>query len=165
MTYITLEGTKYPISGSLPEIGCVAPDFVAIDNFLGQVHLNSFEGKSIVLNIFPSLDTPVCAKSVRAFNQIVSQMNDIVLLCISVDLPFSQKRFCGTEGIHNARTLSVFHNSDFGKDYGLTITEGPFAGLLARAVFVLDRNKKIVYKELVTEISNEPNYEKAIFAL
>lgn len=161
MAQITLKGGAVHTSGDLPAVGSTVKDFKLVRNNLSEVSLNDFAGKKKVLNIFPSVDTPTCAASVRHFNQDAAKMNDTVVLNISADLPFAQARFCGAEGIKNCETLSTFRSS-FGKDYGVTIADSPFAGLLSRAVIVLSADNKVLYAEQVAEIANEPNYEKAL---
>lgn len=161
MAQITLKGGAVHTSGDLPAIGTTVKDFKLVRNNLSEVSLNDFSGKKKVLNIFPSVDTPTCAASVRHFNQDAAKMNDTVVLNISADLPFAQARFCGAEGIKNCETLSTFR-STFGKDYGVTIADSPLAGLLSRAVIVLSADNKVLYAEQVAEIANEPNYEKAL---
>ncbi|MDI3285067.1 thiol peroxidase [Polyangium sp. 15x6] len=162
MATITLKGNPIHTSGELPKQGSAAPDFQLLRGDLSRASLASFSGKKI-LNIFPSIDTPVCAISVRKFNERASKIGATVLN-ISEDLPFAQKRFCGAEGIDKTETLSAFRSS-FGKEYGVEITDGPLAGLAARAVLVLDGDNKVVYAELVPEIAQEPNYDAAIAAL
>ncbi len=164
MAEVTLNGNSFNTIGELPEINSSALDFTLVKNDLSDVNLNDFAGKTVVLNIFPSLDTPVCAVSVRTFNQKAAELKDTVVLCISKDLPFAQARFCGAEGIENVITLSDFRTGDFGKKYGVTISDGPLAELFARAVVVI-KNGKVIYRELVKEISQEPNYDKALKAI
>jgi thioredoxin-dependent peroxiredoxin len=161
MATITLKGNPIHTAGDLPKAGNEAPDFSLLRGDLSRAKLSSFPGKK-VLNIFPSIDTPVCATSVRKFNKLASEKG-LTVLNISEDLVFAQKRFCGAEGIDKCESLSAFRSS-FGKDYGVEITEGPFAGLTARAVLVLDENNKVLHAELVPEIAQEPNYDAAIAA-
>lgn len=151
--------------GELPAIGSFAPDFTLTSNNMKDVSLKDFGGKNVVLNIFPSVDTSTCATSVREFNKRVAAMDNTVVLCISKDLPFAQKRFCGAEGIDHALTLSDFRNRGFGKTYGVELTSSSFAGLFARAVVVIDANGKVKYTELVPQIGEEPNYEAALKAI
>jgi thiol peroxidase len=165
MALVTLKGHAVHTSGSLPGIGLKAPDFTLTGSDLSDVTLGQFAGKKLVLNIFPSLDTPVCANSVRRFNKEVSQVGDTVLLSISADLPFAHARFCETNNISNVVNASVFRNTDFSKDYGVGIMDGPLCGLLARAVLVLDGNQQVLHAELVPEITQEPDYAKAMKAL
>lgn len=165
MANITLKGNPIHTLGNLPEIGSVAKDFTLVKNDLSRVSLKDFKGSRIVLNIFPSIDTGTCATSVRTFNKKSADLKNTVVLCISRDLPFAQARFCGTEGIANAITLSDFATGSFGKDYQLEITDGPLAGLHSRSVVILDETGKVIYTEQVPEIVDEPNYEKALSVL
>lgn len=165
MSTITLGGNPVHTSGEMPQTGTQAPDFLLVKNDLSTVQLKDFSGSRLILNIFPSIDTGVCATSVRKFNQMAANLNNAKVLCISRDLPFAQKRFCGTEGIENALTLSDFRDGSFGKDYGLEMVDGGLKALHARAVVVLDENGKILYSELVPEIASEPNYELALAVL
>ncbi len=165
MASITLKGNAINTLGELPKIGSKAIDFKLVKNDLSIVSLADFAGKKLVLNIFPSIDTGTCATSVRTFNQKVAGLENTVVLCISRDLPFAQSRFCGTEGIANALTLSDFNTGEFGKNYGLTIVDGPLAGLHSRAVVVLNENSEVVYTEQIGEIVDEPNYENALKSL
>jgi thiol peroxidase len=151
--------------GSLPAIGSPAPGFVLTGNDMSDKTLKDFAGKNIVLNIYPSIDTRVCATSTRKFNQSLSTLENTVVLCISKDLPFAQKRFCGTEGIDKAITLSDFRSRGFGKDYGVELTDSSFAGLFARAIVVIDPFGKIKHTELVPQIGDEPNYDAALKAI
>jgi thiol peroxidase len=161
---ITLKGNTLHTSGDLPSKGSPAPAFKLIRTDLSEVSLETYAGKKKVLNIFPSIDTPTCAMSVRKFNTDASKMPNTAILNISADLPFAQKRFCGAEGIEAAEALSTFR-STFSKDYGLTITEGPLAGLCSRAVIVLDEKNNVIYTEQVPEIGQEPNYTGALQAI
>jgi thiol peroxidase len=165
MAKITLRGNPVNISGSLPVRGSKAPSFTLVKSDLSHLSLNELKGKKIVLNIFPSLDTPVCASSVRRFNQLAAGMDNTVVLAISRDLPFAQGRFCSTEGINNVITLSGFRDSDFGKAYGVDIIDGPMAGLYARSIVVINGDGDVVYTELVPEITQEPDYDAAVAAL
>jgi len=165
MAKITLKGNPINTNGSLPRKNCKAKDFILVNNKLARVGLADFKGSRLVLNIFPSLDTPTCAMSVRQFNKLASEMKKTKVLCISRDLPFAQSRFCGAEGLNNVITLSDFAMGAFGYDYGLEIIDGPLANLHARAVIVLDEDHKVIYTELVPEIAQEPNYEAALNAL
>jgi len=162
MASITFKGQPIHTCGELPKVGEEAPDFTLVKSDLSEARLSDFRGKYVVLNIFPSLDTGVCAASVRRFNKEAAGMKNTVVLCISADLPFAAERFCSTEGIENVITLSTFRNPSFGEQYGLTIVDGPMKGLLARAVIVVNPEGKIVYKELVPEIAQEPDYNSAI---
>ncbi|HPF02922.1 MAG TPA: thiol peroxidase [Bacteroidales bacterium] len=165
MAQITLKGNPVNTSGNLPEKGSMAPGFSLVKSDLGTLSLSELKGKKIILNIFPSLDTSVCASSVRKFNQMAAGMNNTVVLAISKDLPFAHGRFCSVEGISNVTTLSGFRDSSFGKVYGVDITDGPMAGLYARSVVVVDESGKVIYTQLVPEITQEPDYESALKAL
>jgi len=165
MSQVTLKGNPVQVDGHFPSQGEAAPAFSLVGKDLADVTLASFEGKRKVLNIFPSVDTPTCAMSVRHFNQDASQLDNAVVLCISADLPFAQARFCGAEGLNNVVTLSTLRGHDFLKNYGVSIASGPLAGLAARAVVVLDAHNKVVHSELVGEIAHEPNYDAALAAL
>jgi thiol peroxidase len=149
----------------LPKVGGKAPDFHLVDADLKDVRLADFKGKKKLLNIVPSLDTPTCALSTKKFNDFAKARNDVVILVISADLPFAQKRFCGAEGIQNVKPLSMMRSRNFAKDYGVLIQDGPLAGITARAVVVLDENDKVIYNQLVPDIGQEPNYEAAMAAL
>ncbi|WP_374486330.1 thiol peroxidase [Zoogloea sp.] len=162
---VTLGGNPVPVEGDLPQKGQTAPAFSLVAKDLADTPLASFAGKRKVLNIFPSIDTPTCATSVRKFNQSASTLPNTVVLCISADLPFAQSRFCGAEGLENVVTLSTLRGSEFIKNYGVALAAGPLAGLTARAVVVLDENDKVLHSELVPEIKNEPNYDAALAAL
>jgi len=164
MAKTLLQGTPITTSGELPKVGTQAPDFQMTAKDLAEVPLASFKGKKVILNIFPSIDTAVCALSVRKFNQEAAGLADTVVLCISADLPFAQSRFCGAEGIANVVTLSAFR-SDFPEKYGVRFVDGPLKGLLARSVIVLDRVGIVKYTELVDETAHEPNYAGAIEAV
>lgn len=164
MAQITLRGNPVHTVGELPEVGSSAPEFALTGTDLGTVSSDDFRGRPVVLNIFPSIDTATCATSVRTFNQKAEARGDTTVLCVSNDLPFAQKRFCGAEGIENVTTASAFR-STFGEDFGVRITDGALAGLLARAVVVLDADGKVAYTELVPEVANEPNYDAALGAL
>mgnify|MGYP000213905348 FL=1 len=164
MATITLKGNPFPTSGELPTTGSSAPDFALVRTDMAEVKLATYEGKKKVLNIFPSVDTPVCATSVRTFNQRAAGRGGVVVLNVSADLPFAHKRFCAAEGIQGVESLSSFR-STFAKDYGVTIAGGPLAGLCARAVVVLDEGNRVIHAELVPEIAQEPNYDAALAAL
>ena len=165
MATVTLGGNPVKTSGELPKVGSKAPDFKLVNKDLGVVSLSDFAGKRLVLNIFPSVDTSTCAASVRNFNAKASELQNTTVLCISRDLPFAQKRFCGAEGLENVVNLSDFQAGTFGKTNGLEIVDGPLAGLHSRAIIVVDENGKITHTEQVAEIANEPNYEAALAAL
>jgi len=164
MAKITLHGNPVNTLGDLPKVGTSAPDFSLLKQDLSTVSLKDFSGKKKVLNIFPSIDTPVCATSVRKFTQEALGNKDVVVLHISQDLPFAQKRFCGAEGLENALTLSGFQ-SQFGRDYKVEMTDSPLKGLYSRAVVVLDANNQVLFCEQVPEIAQEPNYQRALAVL
>ncbi|MGO1543683.1 MAG: thiol peroxidase [Gulosibacter sp.] len=164
MANITFRGTPVTTSGELPAVGSVAPAFTTVDTDLNDVALESFKGKRVVLNIFPSVDTGVCAASVRRFNEIAAGLENTVVVGVSRDLPFALGRFCGAEGIDNVVSTSAFRSS-FGEDYGVVQENGPIAGLLARSVVVIDEEGKVVYTEQVPEIGQEPDYDAALAAL
>ena len=165
MANITLGGNPVKTSGELPQNGTEAPQFTLTGTDLSSVSLSDFKGTKLVLNIFPSIDTGTCATSVRKFNEKASSLENTKVLCISRDLPFAQKRFCGAEGLENVISLSDFKDGSFGNSYGLTIADGPLAGLHSRAVVVVDENGNVKYTEQVSEIADEPNYENALAAL
>ena len=165
MASITLQGSPIETSGELPKVGVKAPDFTLVKNDLSEANLGDYAGKNIVLNIFPSIDTPVCATSVRRFNSDAVKRPNTVVLCISADLPFAQQRFCGAEGLENVITLSTFRNQDFGNDYGVVITTGPLTGLMSRGVVVIGIDGVVKYAEQVPEIAQEPNYDAALTVL
>lgn len=162
---VTLKGNPVEVAGNLPKVGAKAPEFTLVDKALANVSLENFAGKRKVLNIFPSIDTPTCAMSVRAFNQHASAMNNTIVLNISADLPFAQTRFCAAEGLENVQNLSTIRGTEFLTNYGVLMTSSKLAGLAARAVLVLDENNVVKHVELVGEIANEPNYEAALAAL
>ena len=161
MAKITLQGNKINTVGNLPEVGTKAKNFTLVGNDLAVKSLEDYKGKNIILNIFPSLDTPTCAASVRRFNAEASKLENTKVLCISKDLPFAQARFCGAEGLENVETLSDFR-TDFGKSYGLEITDGPLAGLASRAIVVINKDGNVIYNQQVPEIVDEPNYEEVL---
>ena len=163
MAQITLRGNPINTVGELPSVGSPAPAFSLTGADMGAVSNEQFSGKHVVLNIFPSIDTPVCATSVRTFNERVAG-GGVTVVNVSKDLPFAQKRFCGSEGIENVTTASAFRDS-FGEDYGVSIADGPMAGLLARAVVVIGADGNVAYTELVPEIAHEPNYDAALAAV
>lgn len=164
MAVITFKGNKVHTSGNLPAVGAKAPDFKLTTGALGEVSLADYTGKVKIVNIVPSLDTGVCAASARAFNKAADSLGGAVVLTVSRDLPFAQKRFCEAEGIKAVVTLSELRDRNFGKAWGAEMTDGPLAGLLSRAVVVLDKSDKVVYVEQVPEIAQEPNYEAALAA-
>jgi thioredoxin-dependent peroxiredoxin len=164
MAKITLKGNAYDTVGELPQIGSIMPGFTLVAQDLSEITQETFSGKKLVLNIFPSIDTSTCAMSVRTFNERAAGLDNTVVLCVSMDLPFALGRFCGAEGIQNVTTASGFRSS-FGNDYGLTFTTGPLKGLYSRSIVIVDESSKVVYTEQVPETVNEPNYERALDAL
>ena len=162
MAKIAFKGNPVNTSGSLPKVGDKAPEFKLVNSSLEEVKLSDFKGKTVVLNIFPSLDTGVCAASVRKFNKKAGSKDNTVVLGISSDLPFAADRFCSTEGIKNTITLSVFRDDSFAKDYGVLLVDGPMKGLTARAVVIVNPKGEVIYNELVSEITEEPDYNSAI---
>ena len=164
MAEVTLGGNPVHTSGDLPAVGASAPGFSLVGADLGEYDASAFEGKNVILNIFPSIDTPTCATSVRQFNERAAGMDETVVLCVSADLPFAMGRFCGAEGIENVKVGSTFR-SDFGSDYGVTLTDGKLQGVLARAVVVIGPDGTVKHTELVAEIGQEPNYDAALAAL
>ncbi|KPJ99749.1 MAG: thiol peroxidase [Desulfobacterales bacterium SG8_35] len=165
MAKITLQGNPVQTIGNLPAVGMEAPSFTLVKTDLSEAGLKDFAGKNIILNIFPSLDTSVCAASVRRFNKEASASPDTVVLCISADLPFAHKRFCEAEGLNEVIPLSVFRSPEFGRSYGVTFKNGPLAGLLSRAVVIIDKSGTVAYAEQVPEITQEPDYDAALLAL
>lgn len=162
---VTLGGNPVQVAGQLPAAGSAAPAFTLTGKDLADISLASLGSARKVLNIFPSIDTPTCATSVRRFNQAAGTLANTVVLCISADLPFAQARFCGAEGLEAVKTASTFRNAEFLQDYGVAVDNGPLRGLCARAVVVLDGDNRVLHSELVAEIKNEPNYEAALAAL
>jgi thioredoxin-dependent peroxiredoxin len=165
MARITLKGNPVNTVGELPETGKAAPDFLLTKTDLSDVTLKDFAGKTVVLNIFPSVDTPVCATSVRKFNAEIDKFGNAVVLCVSRDLPFAMQRFCGAEGLDNVVPASVVRNLDFGEKYGVGIADGPLAGMLARAIVIIDGGGKVTYTQQVPEIAQEPDYDAALAQL
>lgn len=165
MATVTLRGNPVPTSGELPKVGSTAPAFRLVGKDLKDVSLGDFAGKWKILNIFPSIDTPVCATSTKKFNEKALKFRDAVVLCISEDLPFAMARFCGAEGLNNVVTLSLMRGRQFAEDYGVRLTAGPLAGLTARACLVLDKADQVLHAELVEEIGHEPDYDAALAAL
>ncbi len=165
MANVTLRGSPIHTIGDLPPLGAKAPAFELVGADLQDVNLASFKGKRKILNIVPSLDTSVCATSTRKFNESAGKLSNTVVLVVSSDLPFASKRFCTTEGLANVIPLSLMRSRDFAKNYGVLITDGPLAGITARAVLVLDEDDRVIHRELVPEIGQEPNYEAALKAL
>lgn len=165
MANITLGGNPVHTVGNLPENGTQAPDFTLVKSDLSTTSLADFKGSKLILNIFPSIDTGTCAASVRKFNEKAAALENTKVICVSRDLPFAQTRFCGAEGIENVITASDFKDGSFGTNYGLTITDGPLAGLHSRAVVVINEEGNVVYTEQVPDIKDEPNYDNALASL
>ena len=165
MATITLHDNEIHTRGDVPRVGAKAPDFLLTDKDLSDVSIVEWTGRKKLLSIFPSIDTPVCAQSTKKFNDYARDNDDTVMLMISADLPFAQKRFCGAEELENVITLSTMRSPDFARNYGVLIEDGPLAGLTARAVIVLDENDTVVHSELVGEIGEEPDYDAALKAL
>ncbi|NMW20736.1 MAG: thiol peroxidase [Chlorobiaceae bacterium] len=165
MAHLTFKGSAVETAGNLPAKGSEAPFFCLVKTDLSEAGPADFAGKRLVLNIFPSLDTPVCAASVRHFNQAAASLDNTVVLCISADLPFAHSRFCETEGLKNVVSLSVFRSPEFGKDYGVTILNGPLKGFLSRAIVIIDADGIVLYTEHVAEIVEEPDYSAALKVL
>jgi thiol peroxidase len=165
MAQVTRRGNPVQIKGELPQVGSTAPAFTLVGGDLADVTLETFAGKRKVLNIFPSVDTPTCATSVRKFNAQANDLTNAVVLCISADLPFAQARFCGAEGLENVKNLSTMRGAGFMETYGVAIADGPMAGLTTRAVVVLDEDNKVLHSELVPEIGQEPDYDAALAVL
>lgn len=165
MASVKLQGNAFNTVGELPAVGSTAPAFTAVKTDLSECSLADLAGKKVVLNIFPSIDTGVCAASTRQFNKEAGELKDTVVVCVSADLPFALGRFCGAEGLEDVVPVSVFRNPGFGSDYGVIFTDGPLAGLLSRSVVVIDESGKVVYTEQVAETTEEPNYADALAAL
>lgn len=165
MTTVTFQGDALEVAGTFPQAGTNAPEFTLVGADLGDIKLADFKGQKLLLNIFPSIDTGVCATSVRTFNQRAAELSNTMVLCVSADLPFAAGRFCAAEGIENVKTASTFRNPEFLKNYGVELASGPVRGLTTRAVVCIDAEGKVVHSELVAEITNEPNYDAAIKAL
>lgn len=165
MAQTAFKGSPVGLSGDLPRPGTQAPDFTLTRTDLSTVSLKDYSGKTVVLNIFPSIDTPVCAMSVRKFNAEIGKHDKAVVICVSADLPFAHARFCGAEGLDHVVSASTFRSPGFGDAYGTRITDGPLAGLMARAVVVIDGKGKVAYTQLVKEITEEPDYAKAMACL
>ncbi|HIF51849.1 MAG TPA: thiol peroxidase [Thiotrichaceae bacterium] len=165
MAKISLQGKEVNTNGDLPKVGDDAPDFTLVNAKLNNVTLGSYEGKKKLLSIVPSLDTDVCSVSTKKFNDAAKEKSDAVFLMISSDLPFAMSRFCKAEGTDNVKTLSMMRSRTFAKDYGVLIEDGPLAGITCRAVLVIDENNKVIYSELVSEITQEPNYDAALAVL
>lgn len=165
METVYFKGTPCHTCGNIPAPGTKAPCFALVTKDLAEISCRDFPGKRIVLNVFPSLDTPVCAMSVRRFNEMAAGLDDVAVICVSMDLPFAMSRFCTLEGIKDIVFGSAFRSPLFGQKYGVQLCDGPLAGLLARAVIIIDTDRKIIYRELVDEITNEPDYEAALSVL
>lgn len=165
MATVYFNGTPVEVYGELPVVGAIAPEFHLTSNSLTDISRADFPGKRLVLNIFPSLDTDVCAASVRRFNQEASKLDNVAVICVSEDLPFAMGRFCTINGLENVVPASAFRSPEFPKDYGVMMVDGPLKGLLARAVVVLDEDARVIYRELVEEITHEPDYEAAVSVL
>lgn len=165
METVYFQGHPCHTYGMVPRPGEVAPEFKLVDTDLKEITSSDYSGKRIVLNVFPSLDTSVCAMSVRRFNKEAAGLDNTVVICVSVDLPFAQKRFCAAEGIENCVVASAFRDAEFARNYGLTLEDGPLKGLLARAVIIIGTDGKVEYTDLVHEITNEPDYEAAVSML
>ncbi len=165
MASVTFKGTEIHTNGDLPQVHAQAPDFKLVDKDLNTRTLADFSGKKRILNIVPSLDTPVCAESTRKFNQYAREHPDAMILVVSADLPFAQQRFCGDEGLDNVVPLSMMRDKSFAQNYGVLIEDGPLAGLAARAIVVLDEDDRVIHRQLVPEIAEEPDYQQALDAL
>lgn len=165
MPEITFKNNPVQITGELPKVGEPAPDFLLTKTDLSDMSLKDVSGKKIILNIFPSIDTPVCSTSVRRFNEDISKFDNAIVICVSMDLPFAHARFCETEGIENVIAVSEMRNREFGDNYGVRMKDGPLAGLFARAIVVIDEYLKVVYTQLVGEITEEPDYDGALKTL
>lgn len=162
MATITLQGTQINTNGDLPSVGDNAPDFVLVNSDMEDVSLATYEGKKKLLSIVPSLDTPVCAVSTKKFDQLAREKTNALFITVSADLPFAMSRFCKTENLQNVITLSMMRSRNFAKDYGVLITDGPLAGITARAIVVLDEKNTVIHSELISEIAHEPDYNSAI---
>lgn len=165
MARVTLKGSPVTTVGDLPEVGAQARDFRLVKTDMSEVTLGDLVGRHVVLNIFPSVDTPTCASSVRTFNKLAAGRDNVMVLCVSADLPFAHQRFCGAEGIDNVMSVSTFRSPEFGRDYGVTFADGPVRGLLSRAVVVIDPEGRVVHAEQVPEIGQEPDYDAALAAV
>jgi len=165
MSKVTLKGNEFNTIGELPVVGSKAPEFELVKTDLSEIKNSDLTGKRVILNVFPSLDTAVCASSVRKFNVEATKLENAVVVCVSKDLPFAHGRFCTTEGINNVIPASEFRSNNFGKNYGVMMVDGPLQGLMARAVVVLDENGTVLYNQLVPEITEEPDYQSALDVL
>ena len=162
MAQITLQGNVVNTNGDIPNNGTSAPDFVLVDSELNDINLSNYSGKNKVLTIIPSLDTPVCQKSTKIFNEKVASIPDTVLLAVSADLPFAMKRFCSTESLDNVMPVSMMRSRNFAKDYGVLLVDGPLSGITTRAIVTISKDNKVLHSELVMEIANEPDYQAAL---
>ena len=165
MAQVTLKGDPVQTIADLPVVGEVAPEFTLVDKNFAEISLSDFAGQKVVLNIFLSVDTSTCAMSARRFNMEIAKHDNAVAICVSMDLPFAHARFCGAEGLENVVSASAFRNPEFGKSYGVRLLDSPIKGLFARAVVVIDEKGRVVYNQLVPEISQEPDYDAALEAL
>jgi len=165
MAIVTLQGNECNTSGDMPAIGSQAPDFMLADGDLQNISLGNYEGKKKIIYTVPSLDTPTCQTSTKKFNEQVNSLDDVVMLIVSSDLPFAMRRFCGMEKLSNVQPLSMMRSRKFSKDYGVLLDDGPLAGIMTRSITVLDESNKVLYTELVPEIVDEPDYDKALAAL
>ena len=165
MSKVAFQGEAIKLMGQFPKTGTQAPEFKLCGVDLNEITLETLKGKKTVLNIFPSVDTPVCAASVRTFNEKVTEVENAAVVCISADLPFAMARFCGAEGIENVQSASFFRSPEFAEAYGVKLAEGPLAGLATRAIVVLDEESLIIHSELISEITDLPNYDAAMAAL
>jgi thiol peroxidase len=165
MAVLTLQGNEINTNGELPKVGSNAPDFMLVNSEMEDVSLTNYQGKKKLLSIVPSLDTPVCATSTKKFDKLAKEKVDTVFITISADLPFAVSRFCKTESVSNVITLSMMRSRNFAKDYGVLISDGPLAGITARAIIVLNETNEVIYSELVSEIADEPDYDAALALL
>lgn len=165
MSSITLQGKPCHTIGTLPAVGTKAPDFTLTKTDLSDIHLADFAGKTIILNIFPSIDTPTCAIAAKKFNEKANQLANTVVLCVSADLPFAQKRFCAAEGLNQIIPASIFRHPEFGTSYGVKVIDGPITGLLSRAVVIINEKGQVIYTQQVAEISAEPDYAAVFHSL
>lgn len=165
METLFFKGEECHTAGNLPTVGQTAPEFELAGKGLESVSLDEYKGKRVVLNIFPSLDTEVCARSVRRFNEEAAKLDNTAVICVSVDLPFAMGRFCAANGIENVTVASAFRNEKFAQDYGVQLIDGPLRGLLARAVIIIDTDGKVIYRDLVNEITDDPHYQEALDVL
>lgn len=162
MAKVTLKGNEVNTNSNIVEVGSSAPNFVLVDSELNDVNLENFSGKNKILSIVPSLDTPVCQKSTKIFNEKVNELDDTVMLIVSSDLPFAMKRFCTSESLENVIPVSMMRSRNFAKDYGVLLIDGPLSGITTRAIVTISKDNKILHSELVSEIADEPNYQAAL---